>query len=304
MLTCNLVCFIGQQMVFEEGSESFKRLLGIEVNPKQIERVCHHYGQKIEDDLQQSIERGGKIGKTDDKTCYAMLDGGMILTREEKWKEMKVARIFDKEDHVNVNKNRNYIGASIYSVHLGNHIDFLKKVEHCLDLKGNVVFIADGARWIWRWVEAMYPESTQILDFYHAKEHLHQYADAAFKDKTQKEKWIDQQVVFILNDGIKNVLKNIGEIKRGSEKARNEKRKIIEYYTENIDRMKYKTFRDKNMMIGSGPIEAAHRHVIQQRMKLSGQRWTIQGAQQVANLRVLNKNKNWDKLNDFMKMAA
>lgn len=62
-------------------------------------------------------------------------------------------------------------------------------------------------------------------------------------------------------------MKNIGEIKRGSKIARNEKRKIIEYYTENIDRMKYKTFRDKNMMIGSGPIEAAHIHVIQQRMK-------------------------------------
>ena len=68
--------------------------------------------------------------------------------------------------------------------------------------------------------------------------------------------------------------------------------------------MQYKTFKENNFLIGSGPIEAAHRNVIQQRMKLSGQRWTMKGAQQMANLRVVHKSKQWDKLTDLIKLAA
>lgn len=298
------MCFLGQQMVFEEAEQTLALLLGGKVSAKQIERVCHYYGQQFEDDLQQSIDKGGAISVVDNKCCYAMLDGGMIFTREEKWKEMKVARFFDRQDHVNVSRERNYIGDSIYAAHLGDHRAFLKKVEHHLDKKGNVVFIADGARWIWKWVEAMYPESTQILDFYHAKQHLCQYAEIAMREKKQREKWLGEQTLLLLDDGIESVMENIMAIKRGSRKARNEKEKILQYYTENKERMKYKTYRENSLMIGSGPIEAAHRNVIQQRMKLSGQRWTRKGAQQMANLRVLNKSKQWAKLIDFIEMAA
>ena len=291
-------------MVFAEAEEMFNELLGKKVNAKQIERVCHHYGQALENDLQASIARGGQIKNTNNKPCYAMIDGGMIFTREELWKEMKIARIFDWENHVNINKERNYIGESIYVAHLGNHYDFLKKVEHELDNKGNVIFVADGARWIWRWVEAMYPESTQILDFYHAKQHLCQYAEAAFPNKEEKENWLSAQTLLLLNDGIEQVMKNIANIKYGSRKGQEEKKKILQYYEENKERMKYKTFRDQGLMIGSGPIEAAHRNLIQQRMKLSGQRWTKKGAQQMANLRVLNKSKKWEKLNKLINLAA
>ena len=298
------MCLLGQQMVFAEAEDTFSELLGAKVNAKQIERVCHHYGQKAEDDLQNSIEKGGEVKKSDDKNCYAMLDGGMIFTREEKWKEMKVARFFNQEDHVNLNKKRNYIGESLYLAHLGSHYDFLKKVEHHLDNKGNVIFVADGARWIWKWVEAMYPESTQILDFYHSRQHLCQYAEAAFPEKVKKDNWISEQTLLLLNDGVEKVIKNISDMKHGTKKARSEKQKILEYYNENKARMKYKTFREKGLMIGSGPIEAAHRNLIQQRMKLSGQRWTKQGAQQMANLRALKKSDLWDKVIDFIRLAA
>ena len=79
-------------------------------------------------------------------------------------------------------------------------------------------------------------------------------------------------------------------------KAKQGQRTILTYYENNLKRMNYKTYRDQGLLIGSGPMEAAHRHVIQQRMKLSGQRWTIQGAQQVANLRVTNKSGNWQQI--------
>jgi len=55
---------------------------------------------------------------------------------------------------------------------------------------------------------------------------------------------------------------------------------------------------------GSGPIEAAHRNVIQQRLKLSGQKWTIKGAQAIANLRCYQKSNAWDIIDNLIRVAA
>lgn len=299
------MCYLGQEKVFEAASECFERLSGVEISAKQIERVCHHYGQVVEDELQKAITEGGKDKNAIHRAqCYVMLDGGMLLTREEKWKEMKLARLFNREDSVSISKNRGYIGNSLYIAHLGNHRTFLKKVEHHVDIMANVVFIADGAPWIWKWVESMYPESRQILDFYHARQHLCQYADLAMPDKVQKENWLSLQTLLLLNDGVEKVIDNILRIKHGSKKARSEKQKILEYYSTHKDRMKYQTYRESGLMIGSGPIEAAHKNVIQQRMKLSGQRWTMKGAQQMANLRALKKSNQWHKIVELTKIAA
>ncbi len=68
--------------------------------------------------------------------------------------------------------------------------------------------------------------------------------------------------------------------------------------------MLYKTYKDKGLLIGSGPIEAAHRNVIQQRLKLSGQKWSIKGAQAIANLRCYQKSCAWNIIDDLIKLAA
>lgn len=299
------MCYIGQQHVFDEASEIFSRFLGIAVSDKQIERVCHYYGEKLEEKQQQSIALGENEGKPNDRqSYYAMLDGGMVLTREEKWKEMKLARIFDKRQRTFISKERGYIGSSTYVAHLGGHKNFLQKVEYHLDTKGDLIFIADGAPWIWKWVEAMYPESTQILDFYHAKQHLCGWAEVAIKDPKKRWKWIDVQTLRLLDNGVETVTKKIRKMSAFSSEARQCKKALIEYYATHRNRMQYKTYRENGLLIGSGPIEAAHRHVIQQRLKLSGQRWTIKGAQQVANLRVSFKSNTWEEVVQLTKLAA
>jgi hypothetical protein len=81
---------------------------------------------------------------------------------------------------------------------------------------------------------------------------------------------------------------------------------LIQYYKSNSKRMKYKTFKENGWLIGSGAIEAANRHVVQQRMKLSGQRWTIPGAQQLLNLRMAHKSNKWQEVHNAInyKIAA
>lgn len=301
----NHICFLGQQLVFADAAETIEKLLGIKTNTKQVERVCHHYGELLEKELLEEITAGGPAPTAaDGKRYYVMPDGGMILTREEKWKEMKLARIFAADQCVSVSKSRGYIGESSYIAHLGKHNDFLKKVEYHLDSKSEIIFVADGAPWIWKWVESKYPESIQILDFYHAKEHLCQWAEIAIRNHEERTRWIDYQSLLLLNDKVEEVIKNISKRPAFSAVVKEKKRALINYYSTHKERMKYRTFQSQGLMIGSGPIEAAHRNVIQQRMKLAGQRWTMQGAQQIANLRTANKSNQWQKIINFTSIAA
>ena len=306
----NLMCYTGTELVFTDASVMIEKMKGVSVTAKQIERVCHCYGERIEESQQQAIEAGcvqSRILGTEEKEVphYAMLDGAMLLTREEKWKEIKLGRIFKAQDNITINHRRNEIVHSQYVAHLGNHTDFLEKFEYALEGIKKLTFVADGAPWIWNWVESSYPNSTQILDFFHAKEHLHGFADVYFRNKEEKENWTNQQSLLLLNDRVEQVIKNIEELPKIKKKSEEKKRKIlIKYYQTNRKRMMYKTFKNNGLMIGSGPIEAAHRNVIQQRLKRSGQRWTRKGLQQVANLRAELKSNNWNKVLDFITLAA
>ena len=82
------------------------------------------------------------------------MDGGMVLTREESWKELKLGRVFAKETLLPENEQRNFIQDSRYVAHLGECEPFFEKISLLTDRLPNMVWIGDGARWIWRWAAA------------------------------------------------------------------------------------------------------------------------------------------------------
>ncbi len=99
----------------------------------------------------------------------------MVLTREDdrpatRWKEMKLARIFVAQDHLSEGNGRHFIYHSDFVAHLGSHYAFYNKLLPITDDLPNLIWIADGARWIWDMVATHYPDSIQILDYYHCKE--------------------------------------------------------------------------------------------------------------------------------------
>lgn len=305
------MCHLGQQLVFEEASETMKKLRGVEVTAKQIERVSHYYGEEVVVDFPRQNEENPKEicqwNAPEAKTSphYVMMDGTMILTREEKWKEVKLGRIFRAQSNVTVSENRNIILHSKYVSHLGGHEEFLKHMEYYTDAIKEKIFIADGAKWIWSWVEMYYPDSVQILDFFHAKEHLCDYAKTRFSDPEAMHQWIEEQSQMLLNDQVEQVIENIRKPpKKSMAEEKVSREKLITYYQGNLKRMKYKTFKDSGYVIGSGAMESAHRTVIQKRLKLSGQRWTKTGAQQILNLRVAAKSDNWKNIIDLTRKAA
>ena len=228
----------------------------------------------------------------------------MIYTREEGWKEMKVGRIYSETSRVAIQKNRTEVTDSLYTCTLGNNKSFLKKLEPYVEPYKHKVFIADGAKWIWNWVEDFYGTSVQILDFYHAVEKLSAYAILAYPDANQRHKWLEEQKQRLKTDEVENLIEDLKNIIIETTQADNALQDVIRYYENNIERMKYGTFIRKGYLIGSGSIESAHRNVVQQRLKLSGQRWSIEGAQRIVNLRAYRKSKRWGEVVGQIKMAA
>lgn len=300
------VCFIGQKETFEEGSETINKMMGVEVSNKQIQRISEFYGQCLEEDIEQEIKEGDTscvVRQLQDTAppVYGMCDGSMVFTREEKWKEIKLGRVFNDNENLTTSKSRNWIESSKYCAYLGGYEAFLLRFERMIAGRSNLVFIADGARWFWDWVCTWYPLAVQILDYYHCKEYLCGFAMLIMKDKHQREEWIKHQEDLLFCDKVSQVILNINAFTDLNHEAIAYQEKITTYYENNKARMLYGTYKNKGLLIGSGPIESAHRNVIQKRLKLSGQRWGKPGVQQIANLRVVHKSKEWHEVIELIK---
>jgi hypothetical protein len=301
-----ILCMLGQSKVFEEASEILKNLLGLSISGMQIQRISEYYGEKLDGAVNRNIENA--IPKLETvqpgDNVYVMVDGSMLLTRDEKWKEIKLARIFNERKVLKMSESRSEIIDSVYVSHMGSVTDFFPKLERHLCTYKRKVIIGDGAKWIWNWAEDNYPGATQILDFYHAKEKLVMLSTKQFGNEVERKNWVDAHCERLMNDQIEEVMQHITKLQCPNDDAREIKEKTIHYFTEHEDRMLYKTYRDQGLLIGSGPIEAAHRSVLQTRMKLSGQKWSIKGVNAIANLRCLYKSGAWDILESFVKAAA
>ena len=300
------MCYIGQHLVFSEAEEVINNLTGAQVNAKQIERVCHQYGQWIEDADNEAITNEVYKEYEPDKVNglhYVSVDGAMYLTREENWKENKLGRIYQSNDIVQVSPKRTGLTDSTYVTHLGDYKEFILKMDYHLENLNHLVFIADGARWIWKWVGQNYPEGVQIVDYYHSKEHLCEFAKLYYKNEKQRHKWIDELSETMLAEGIDPIIKALEKLPK-HQKTTAKREALINYYRRNKDRMQYHQYLQKGLLIGSGAIEPAHKDVLQQRLKLSGQWWTMKGFQQMAQLRVVYKSKQEHRIRQLCRNAA
>jgi hypothetical protein len=145
---------------------------------------------------------------------------------------------------------------------------------------------------------------TQILDFFHALEKLGEFASKQFVDQEIKQKWMSDQKERLLDNGVDEVIEILAQLKGRNKEAEKLRIDVIRYYQNNKVRMQYKTYLSAGYLIGSGPIESAHRSVVQQRLKLSRQRWSEKGAQQIVNLRAYQKSNRWPQLVNLIKFAA
>ncbi len=294
---------IGQNDCYDIGSEQLSSLLLVSINPMQLFRVTNRYGKLLEEDkvLNVNAIEEESLGIDKQECVYAMVDGSMLFTREEKWKEVKVGRIFKESDCLEVGGERGWIKNSLYETYLGNASIFTDRMDRLLSpynaIAHRLIFICDGAKWIWKWVAQAYPQAVQILDWYHAIEHLNEFAKSYFKDEKLRKKWVEEQKEQLHQSQTDKVLKAISELACTTKDNKEAQRQLLQYYQTNKCRMNYKAYTEMGTgTFSSGPIESAHREVIQKRMKLSGQMWTKKGAQNMLTLRSTHLSGKWDNV--------
>lgn len=298
------IVYIGQLDSYEKGSEIAKQLLGVELNQTKIYRLTDGMGERVgqwlaEEDLREKLPQDGVV--------YAQMDGSMVLTRESSWKEAKLGRVFGASSIYEQSEHRNWLKDSEYVAHLGGHTEFENKMSEILDEYADrgedLVFINDGARWQWKWIDAEYPQATQILDFYHAMEHIGAFVSLV-QSKAVKSQWLEELGHCLKNEGVQACWERIDKLECRTKTQIEEKQKLKTYIDNNRQRMNYPAFIKRKLLIGSGAIESAHRTVIQRRMKLAGQRWSEKGAKNMLNLRTLNMSGYWNRVVKFYQNAA
>lgn len=296
-----LMIYAGVSDCYSRCDEILEKFLSVKVNAMQVYRVSDSYGEQLgkEGDFTERILPPVQP----DEVLYAMGDGSMIFTRDDGWKEVKLGRIFKSSDCIHVEGKQGWIKQSQYLGHLGSSKSFTGQMDEIIENYGTLhqrlIFITDGATWLRNWIEDAFPEAVSILDFYHAKEHLCEFANEYFKESAEKGNWIEAQEALLLGSAVALVINNIKSLRTTPIGTA---QKLIDYYSANAHRMDYKRYQQIGKgIIGSGAIESAHRTVIQKRMKLSGQRWTLRGAQNMLNLRTIKMNQQWTKVVQLVK---
>jgi hypothetical protein len=157
------------------------------------------------------------------------------------------------------------------------------------DLCPDLVFLGDGAVWIWNLVTYYYPKAKQIVDWYHAEEHLEIVATAAFSNLTQRAIWLEENTQALWEGQVEVVIAACQTLARTCSQAS----QAMTYFTNNMERMRYDRFRTAGYMIGSGTIESGCKQIVSQRLKLPGAQWTISGAIQTAKARAAWLSGQW-----------
>jgi hypothetical protein len=148
-----------------------------------------------------------------------------------------------------------------------------------------VVVLGDGARWIWKAAAEQFGDRIEIVDWYHASEHVWTIARAVYGDGTAAAKaWAEASRTVLYEQGAAALLERCRDLAPGTPEARASVATERAYFQTNRERMRYPDFRAQGLPIGSGAVESSAKHVIQQRMKRAGCRWSDRGGQAIAVL--------------------
>lgn len=163
-----------------------------------------------------------------------------------------------------------------------------------------IVFVADGERGLWNLRKEYFPEAIEILDWYHMSEYLWKAVYVFYPEGSRESKdWITEMEGKMLEGRVTDVIKGI-RVRITKNKIKGKKletlQKVIKYFSNNKERMKYNEYIKNGYPIGSGNVESACRHLVKDRMEKTGMRWKYKGAQAILSIRATYIN---DDLNEY-----
>jgi hypothetical protein len=302
-----LMARAGSQTDFEQAAADLCCYAGLKVEPREIERIAEEVGRQVEQwlcDEQEQILHGSSPLDPEleaDTKFYVSFDGTGVPVRKNelvgrrgrqangsaRTREAKLGCVFtqvglDKEGYPQRDSNSTtYVGAIESSALFGWRM-YAEALRRGRNRAKTVIALTDGARYNRTIVQTHFPEAIHIVDLFHAYEHLSTLAQLRWGPEAKAPKaWRD-----LLEAGqIDRLVRKAGKQLPTCPKTKKSALKQLHYFENNAAQMRYAEFREANLFVGSGVVEAGCRTVIGERLKQSGMRWSVRGANAIIALR-------------------
>jgi hypothetical protein len=312
----SLAGMTGTVMAFNKGGDLFERLTLVSISPQSMDRATQSLGAEmvqLEQEWMQASaeglalraqERAPKEGR-----LYGALDATKVHTHETEgpedqgWRDLKVGAWFVTDAPPPQRPQEDW---DIHAEQISYYCDFAeaKAFGKLLWATGfqrralqaqELIFLGDGAEWIWNLVHEHYPQATQIVDWFHAAEHLAAVAKAAFGEEEARQRWHEDVREQLWEGKVAEVIAACEALAKGG-RGQEEASQAATYFRNNASRMDYGTYRSKGYQIGSGTIESGCKQLGIQRMKVPGATWNLEGARLTAKARAAFLSNQWDLL--------
>lgn len=313
-----VACRLGIEDSFGEAVDALGETLRVDVAREAMRRITEGIGAVAEAEEQAAMAKAqtGRDPLPQDAVQALPQGAGLLIEvdgaqvhLDDDWHEVKVglAAPLGSTTTIDPDSGRETLtmGPASYCAGFESAETFWWRVyvEACRQGLGSVqlaliVVLGDGAEWIWhyaaRFLAIGHAEIVEIVDIYHAWEHLGTVAATVFGQGTAAaHAWLEPLKQQLLAQGVAPVLTALGHLTPSDPDAADEVRKAIGYFTTHQARMDYPRFIARHLPIGSGAVESACKTLIEEREKGAGMRWTKEDAQAVASLRALWRSERW-----------
>lgn len=315
---------VGGKESFNAGRADLEVLAGIKVKTKAVERIAEGIGEQLEALGQK--ERAVAVAENvvplkSLPKLYVSFDGtgvpmvkretagrrGKAESGEAHTREAKLGCVFtqttvdEKGRPQRDEASTTYVGAIEPAAAFGWRI-YGEAERRGLRRAAQVIVIGDGAPWVWALAEEHFPGATQIVDLYHAREHLSDLSKLVYEaDSSKATRWSEERKAQLDQGDVESVVRSMRRLRPAGAKAKEELRKTINYFEHNKERMRYAEFRRQGLFVGSGVVEAGCKTVVGHRLKQSGMRWSWRGANAIIALRCTQLSGRWE---EFWEMRA
>jgi len=285
-------------------AEAYSDATGGNMSKDSLRRVTEGWGQAVEEkrkaeaerfydaEVPQPVSQIVSVNKPIRGLANLSSDGGMVLLREEGWKEVKMSVISEvkpktglsakqkSSSEVRILLTRHSYQAGLWNAdEMGQH-QYLEGERRQIGLCQRLVSVNDGAPWIERITAHNYSQAIQIIDWYHADERLWKVSKAAFGEGSlPAQQWVKQQADLLWHGRVKEVVSALHALDWNHISCLEDVRQSPAYFESRQSKMDYAYFRQSGFPIGSGTVESGVNTVVHHRMKRQGRGWKRKNAQ-------------------------
>lgn len=306
-----LSCGLGVSSEFAHANQLFEQWSGIKVSEKTFANHVEQRGMElVVTDKAQEVDGVCPVRSSlsaaaapapESSVLYVGADGIHTPMRQGGTREAKVGVMFWASDHWQLSPQQAILRQREYVATLEGVENFREHLNRCYvqtvsDRPHQVVFLGDGAAWLWRMANLLFPNRIEILDFFHVSEYLWDVARAAFAGQEPLQKdWVETQQTALKQSQWSSVLAAAQRLPPGSPDLSDAVARLTSYLTHNQSRIDYQSYLQQGLMIGSGVVESSNRRIVTLRLKQSGMFWSPQGAESIMQLRAcyLSGSQRW-----------